>query len=372
MKLGISSYFDPSNSPFGVAVHVHNMGKELTRIGCEVHVFTSGANGGTTNQALPYVLHHIKPVSTPMHFESVVSFTKTALRKMLMMHFDVLSSHGWNVFMGMEKKKLLKVPTVHTIHSVEAFKMRNGKNFDQIVRMEKEMRNANVLIAVSNAVKEDAALAYGVPVGKMVVIPNGVDARIFKPRKPKTELFEKYGIPEDKHVILYVGRNEPAKGSDRLPKIIKSVLMKRKDVFFLNILPFLHKNGLTRLSKRFPENINIIRKPVQQNDLSELYNSADVYLQPSRYESFGLSVLEAMATGKAVIASPVGGISELVTNGENGILCDHRHIGAEIVELLEDDHLRKKLGKNARKKAVEYNWKKITRKTFKVFQAVCQ
>jgi glycosyltransferase involved in cell wall biosynthesis len=103
------------------------------------------------------------------------------------------------------------------------------------------------------------------------------------------------------------------------------------------------------------------------------YKSADIYVQPSRYETFGIAILEAMACGKTVVASNVGGIPFLVIDGETGLLFENgnvRDLAEKILNLLNDKELREKMGKAGKKRAEEFTWDKIAKQTVEVYKEI--
>jgi glycosyltransferase involved in cell wall biosynthesis len=111
---------------------------------------------------------------------------------------------------------------------------------------------------------------------------------------------------------------------------------------------------------------------VSKEQLYSLYANASVVVQPSIYESFGTPIVEAMSMGKPVVASCVGGIPELITNGKEGLLVEPRNslqLARAITKILSDESLRKKLASNARKRvAREFTWKTIAKKTIELYE----
>jgi glycosyltransferase involved in cell wall biosynthesis len=144
------------------------------------------------------------------------------------------------------------------------------------------------------------------------VICNGVDVRVFKPTKNVTELKIKHNIPLQKFIVLFVAElsvANPFKGGDILIEIIQA-LTHRTDILFLTI------GGNTSNYS------NIISLPyiADEQIISELYSLSDVMLYPTKADNLPLVVLESMACGTPVIASNIGGISEIIEDKKNGFL----------------------------------------------------
>ena len=144
------------------------------------------------------------------------------------------------------------------------------------------------------------------------VIYNGVDVHIFKPTKNVTELKIKHNIPLQKFIVLFVAElsvANPFKGGDILIEIIQA-LTHRTDILFLTI------GGNTSNYS------NVISLPyiTDEQIISELYSLSDVMLYPTKADNLPLVVLESMACGTPVIASNIGGISEIIEDKKNGFL----------------------------------------------------
>ncbi len=112
----------------------------------------------------------------------------------------------------------------------------------------------------------------------------------------------------------------------------------------------------------------------QTRDGWRYYAASDVYLLPSLYEPFGLSILEAMATGLPVLVSRDSGAAELIHDGVDGLLIqeprDVKELSAKLGALLKDADLRMRLGRQARRTALRYSWDRVARETEEVYKTV--
>jgi glycosyltransferase involved in cell wall biosynthesis len=149
------------------------------------------------------------------------------------------------------------------------------------------------------------------------------------------------------------------------------------------------KEAVERARAKRPD-IIWIQEMVDKETARQLYSHAAVFCCPSIYEPFGIINLEAMACETAVVASAVGGIKEVVVDGETGFLVPleqmkespfepvdpdkfSRDLAARINQLMKDRQLREKFGKAGRKRAVEmFSWSKIARETIELYEQVCR
>lgn len=173
-------------------------------------------------------------------------------------------------------------------------------------------------------------------------------------------------VPREDFVnILYVGRFESRKGIDVLLNIIPSLMEKYMNIKFTligndtiiekNISykdDFINNNQ----TKEWFSRIHFLGR-VSEDDLKKAYHKCDIFVAPSRFESFGLIFLEAMREGKPVIGCNAGGMPEIIIDGVTGILAspgDTQSLSDAIIHLIEDEHLRKNMGKEGRKRFIEH------------------
>ncbi len=210
-------------------------------------------------------------------------------------------------------------PFVVQLHGSDAELARRGRALWRPL-----VRRAQAVVCVSNALAEEARRLGA---REVVVIPHGVDV--------PTRVGEEAEPPE----VLFAGRLSPEKGVLELVEAARG----------LNLVVA----GDGPLRDRVPQ----ARGFVPPAELEELYARAAVVACPSHREGFGVVCLEAMAHGKPVVAGAVGGLLELVVDGETGILVPPRDVGAlriALERLLEDRELRRRLGEAGRRRAAEH------------------
>ncbi|MBN2190632.1 MAG: glycosyltransferase family 4 protein, partial [Candidatus Aureabacteria bacterium] len=210
------------------------------------------------------------------------------------------------------------------------------------------LRYFDKIVAVSDAlahflkgkVREDALL----------VIPNGIKIEEFSRETDILKKKREIGFDERDMVIGTIGRISPEKGHIYLLKAAKEVCRTRRNVKFIIIGDGPVKKELERWV--FKNNLSdriIFTGSIEE--IKEVLSVFDIFVLPSQKEAFGLSLLEAMACGKAVIATDIGGIPSIVENDKLGVLIKPRNIGLmsdAILELLGDENRRLDMGANAR------------------------
>lgn len=209
---------------------------------------------------------------------------------------------------------------------------------------------------------------------KIVVIPNGINIEDFDVPYSKEECREKLALSSPERILLCVGNLEPRKGFDILLKAMPKILKNVQDTK----LVFVGNGIMSDVLKSLADNLGIFEHIkfagfVDESKKVLYYKSADIFVHPSIYEIFGIVNLEAMACGVPIVASKVGGIPDVVKNGENGLLVpprDSEALADAIIHLLENEDIRVKMGKNGRKKVENYSWKRIAEETEKLYEGL--
>ena len=207
------------------------------------------------------------------------------------------------------------------------------------------------VLANSRAILDDIAAAHGVAVdrARRQIVPHGIgDLAREAPRAPA----------EDGVHLLFVGRLEPRKGADALLSVLPGLLAAHPALVAHIVGDDSIPVGETTLRRRYETETNpaLLARTrfygaLQREAVLARYAACDVFVAPSRYESFGLVFIEAMCFAKPVVAYAVGGAPEIVEDGVNGLLAadgDVDQLAAAITRLVEDAELRERLGRNAR------------------------
>jgi len=207
------------------------------------------------------------------------------------------------------------------------------------------------VIAISEQVKEHLIKDFKVDEKNITVIHNGVDVEKFGRRKKEEgrRKKEELGLGSGP-VVGIIARLSDVKGHVYLIEAMKSVLQDVPNAQLLIVGEGKMKNKLARLIAKLAIDRNVVFLP-SVRDTASVLSIMDIFVMPSIEEGLGLSLMEAMAAGVAVIGSDVGGIKSLIMDGENGLLVkpkDALGIQEAILGLLKDEQKREFLGKNAR------------------------
>src|SRR5256885_2833754 len=243
---------------------------------------------------------------------------------------------------------------------------------------------ADAIIAVSGATKHDIEHLFNVDPTRVHIIHNGIDLNQYR-KLDSTGALKRYGIDPERSSVLFIGRITRQKGFQHLVRAIQ--FMERDFQIVLCAAapdtPQLAEEMRLAVERVQAERPGIIwiNEMVDQKTACELYSHAAVFVCPSIYEPFGIINLEAMACETAVVASAVGGIKEVVVDGETGFLVPlgqmkespfeatnpekfARDLAARINQLMKDQQLREEFGKAGRKRAEEkFSWSAIAQKT---------
>ncbi len=287
----------------------------------------------------------------------------------------VVHCHTWYaMFAGFLAKTLTGTSLVTTVHSLEPLRPwkreQLGRGYDLTGWLEKlGLENSDRVIAVSQGVKADIMESYNIPEDKIRVIYNGVDLGTYKKVESKDTL-KVYGIEEP--YLLFVGRLSRQKGITVLLDALKYLPEEILLVLCATSPDTQEFEDEVRERTLGRKNIIWIRKMLSRKEIVELYSHAHIFVCPSIYEPFGIINLEAMACQTPVVASRVGGIKEVITHGETGLLVepdDPKELALAIESLLVDEDARVGMGHSGRRRVEEkFSWKAIAKETNTLYE----
>ena len=268
-------------------------------------------------------------------------------------------------------------PMIATVHSLRGH-LPDSDFFDEGVP---SLRCPDILIAVSEHLRSEA-IGYGVAASKIHVIPNGVDTSYFRPLS-KEESRDALHIPVDSKNVLFVGHLIHRKGVDLLIRAFSEVYRLEADArLYIVGGPVASTDaGWYQDTLSLPGRLGILDRvtfvgPVESHKepaLNLWYNACDVLVLPSRAEGMGMVLMEAMACGKPVIGTGVGGIPNVVTEGENGFLVDPDDpsgLAGAIAQILDDTALARRLGEHGmRQVKASYSWERIADTTTELYRS---
>lgn len=219
------------------------------------------------------------------------------------------------------------------------------------------------------------AVQLGVNERKATVVPSGVDYSIFDPRRPEVTrkrdiLREEFGIKED-IIIGYVGRLIPSKGIEYLVRAVYEISDKARRVTLLVVGDGPYKKDLDIISRDL--GLRTIFAGWQA-ETAPYYALMDIFALPSPFEGLPNAVLEAMAMEKPIVATDIGGIPDLVEDGENGFLVpafDHKRMASALLDLVRDGDLRARMGHIGREKIKKsFSWDAIAPRVEQVYRDI--
>lgn len=269
-------------------------------------------------------------------------------RLMKKKHIHVVRTHKYRASLyGRIAAWLAGVPVIITsVHG----------NYRKDLRPERRIANkilsriTDKIIAVSESIKRDIVKHDKIDPSKILVIYNGIDISKFAPSEKFENIREKLLINADDIVIGFVGRLVPAKGLEYLIEVISYLKEEFKNI---KLLIVGEGSLLGNLKDKAREN-GIHDRVIftgQRRDVPDILHCMDIFVIPSIAEGIPNALLEAMAMGKPIIATKVGGIPEIIEDGFNGLLVPPRDSGvlaAAIKTLIDNRQLAVKIGQTAR------------------------
>jgi len=383
----------------GAGVHVEYLAKELSELmEIDVRAFGDQNVKGSNLNVTGYPFEDGLFEGGDDKLKSIFKTLSTGLHMNAdKVDADVVHCHTWySHFAGIMAKLCYGTPLVVTTHSLEPLRPwkreQLGRGYDASSWIEKTaIEMADCLIAVSEETKEDVLKYFNVDESKVEVVYNGIDLKEYSVVK-ETDVLDHYGIDKNKPFVLFVGRITRQKGIIHLVNAIKYIDPETQIVLCAGApdtkeIAKEMEDAVEQASKS-RDNIFWIDKMLDKKDVIQLYSHASVFCCPSIYEPFGIINIEAMACETAVVASAVGGIKEVVVEGETGLLIDvaqqneapfepvdpdkfSRDLAEGINRVIIDGALRHKMAKAGRERVEAFfDWKAIAKQTKSIYQSL--
>ena len=366
----------------GAGVHAVQLTEALRNLDgvcVDVHCFGGARDDGAFGYSTPSSFESANPA-----IQAIATDLEIANN---LQNVNVIHSHTWYANMAGHFGSLLHgLPHVITAHSLEPLRPwkadQLGGGYQISSWAEKSAyESADAIIAVSDGMRADVLAAYpSIDPAKVVTIRNGVDVDRFKPTTDSALLTE-LGITC--RYAIFVGRITRQKGLAHLLRAWQNVPVEYGLVLAAGspdeeMIGNEVKALIEELQKTRP-NVIWIPDMLPHEKLCALLTSADLFICPSIYEPLGIVNLEAMACETAVLATRVGGIPEVVADGNTGKLVNYNGDGAvlehdlsnAIIELMKEPALLKQYGEAGRKRAAaEFGWPAVARATLALYQSL--
>jgi len=296
-------------------------------------------------------------------FKEVEVFNKKCVEAALRKKFDIIHCHDWiTMRAGMEIKRRTGKPLIVTIHSTEYDRTANIYPLNEIVEIEKRgIREADLVITVSKHMKQQLKERYGADERKIRVIYNGIDASKY------------FGLTEKerKNIVLFLGRLTDQKGPWFFLHTAKKVLEKKENVLFV----------VAGQGEKLPE---LIRQSVElgiadhvlftgyltEEEVNYAYAKADVYVMPSVAEPYGITALEAIASGTPVIISKNAGVSEEIKHCFKVDFWDTNEIANKILGILNYPVLGECMRRNGYNEIKRFGWERTANQTIEAYRSL--
>ncbi|MER6619162.1 MULTISPECIES: glycogen synthase [unclassified Streptomyces] len=379
MRVGLLTREYPPDVYGGAGVHVEFLARGLRPlVDLEVHCWGEGKADG--------VLRHRPWSALDGANDALRTFSVDLAMAAALQGRDLVHSHTWYANLGGHLAKLLYgVPHVMTAHSLEPLRPwkaeQLGGGYDLSSWAERTaVEAADGVIAVSGAMRDDILASYpALDPARVHVVHNGIDTDLYRP-DPGTDALDRIGLDRSRPYVLFVGRITRQKGVPQLLRAVRGIDPAAQVVLCAGApdTPEIDREfrELYEELSRVREGVHWIPRMLPRPEVIQLLTHAAVFVCPSVYEPLGIVNLEAMACGTAVVASRVGGIPEVVADGDTGVLVDaddgfEAGLTRALDSVLGDPGAARRMGEAGRERAVsEFGWGAVARRTAGLYEEI--
>ncbi|MEM4728683.1 MAG: glycosyltransferase family 4 protein [Thermoplasmata archaeon] len=366
-----SPYFHPHIG--GVESHVRSLAARLLRRGHEVCVFTSMYESLPADEmvdGIPVRRVRMRALlfQTPM--------TPALVPELLKERWDIIHSHSpppLTSYYAAKASKRSRIPLILTYHCDPELPSPLGRLVSSVYQrtlLRYTLKRAARILVYTESYAATSVALWKYPT---VCIPTGLEVEAFGPHVDGSWVRRKHGA-EGKRMILFVGRMMEHKG---IPTLLQALPLLPPDTLVLLVGPGEPPAAWRARAERLGVGKRVLfAGRVADSELPAYYAACDVLVLPSvsRLEAFGLVLVEAMASGRPVVASDLPGVREVFTPGETGFLFEpfnSRDLAEKLGRILSDDELRRRMGERARELARErYSWDVIGERIEGVYRDV--
>ncbi|PSM40285.1 glycogen synthase [Streptomyces dioscori] len=379
MRVGLLTREYPPDVYGGAGVHVEFLARELrplTDLG--VHCWGEGAGGGV-------VRHRPWPVLDGAN-DALRTFSVDLSMAAALEDRDLVHSHTWYANLAGHLAKLqYGIPHVMTAHSLEPLRPWKAEQLGGGYALSSwaertAIESADGVIAVSGAMREDILGCYpSLDPARVHIVHNGIDTSLYRPDHG-TDVLERLGIDTARPYVLFVGRITRQKGVPHLLRAVRDIDPAAQVVLCAGApdTPEIDQEFRVLFEElsRVREGVHWIPQMLPRPEVIQLLTHAAVFVCPSVYEPLGIVNLEAMACGTPVVASRVGGIPEVVEDGETGVLVSvdedfETGLAQALDSVLGDAGAARRMGEAGRQRAVgEFGWDAVARRTVRLYEEI--
>jgi phosphatidylinositol alpha-mannosyltransferase len=371
MKIALVSPYDFSY-PGGVVRHICNLESQLTRMGHVVKIIAPASKPVSGYGDRFIAIGKPRPIPTSGSIARItISFNlANQVKKVLEREkFDVVHLHEpLAPTLGFTVLRLSRSVNIGTFHAAESRPSYRWTKPLMLSRLYKKwFKKLDGRIAVSKPARDFINKHYP---STYEIIPNGVDVGNFSPAITPVPEFK-----DGKINILFLGRLEKRKGLEYLLKAYALFKPDFKECRLIIVTPS------TKLRKKYEKQVAdaaledvVFVGGVGEKEKARYYSTADIFCAPSTgHESQGVVLLEAMASGKPVVASNISGYASVITNGVDGLLIPPKQevpLAQALAGLMRNEPLRRQIGEAGRVNAQAYSWEHVARKVMELYTRV--
>jgi len=358
----------------GLGVHCYELTNALARKGIEIDFYMPRTNYDIKSNAARII--QIMPVPVGPYvskeaygwdfFNKVREYNKRCAQVVAennrRRNYSLIHSHDWlTVDAALESKAKINKPNVMTVHSTE-YDRAGLFPYDEILKVEKRgIQNSDRVITVSHMMKKQLIERFVANENKVRVIYNGVDIDKFR----KCHEFRR----GKEKVVLFLGRMVEQKAPIQFLEAAKKVLTKMKNVRFVmvgegDLLPYLIDLAI---KWGISDKVTFMGY-LPDEQLREAYARSDLYVMPSVSDPFGITVLEAMASGTPVLVSKTSGVSEITANVLKTEFWDVNDMAEKIIALLNYKVLSDTLSNGQMMDVKNFTWDRTAEQTLNVYR----
>ncbi|WP_104477747.1 glycogen synthase [Actinokineospora auranticolor] len=382
MRIGLLTREYPPEVYGGAGVHVGYLVPRLRElVDVDVHCFGGPREDATAHNSAPGLEHANAALRTLSADLSITAATGDV---------DLAHSHTWYANHAGHLSGLLHgIPHVITAHSLEPRRPWKAEQLGGGYRLSSWVERtaylaADAVIAVSDGMRADVLDCYpDLDPARVHVVRNGIDSTAYRP-VAEVDALRAHGIDPDRPTVVFVGRITRQKGVGHLVAAAHRIDPGAQVVLCAGApdTPEIAEETRAAVAELSAarEGVFWIQRMLPQHEVRQLLSHATVFVCPSVYEPLGIVNLEAMACGTAVVASDVGGIPEVVADGETGLLVHYDESDAEpfragladaVNALLADPARAAAMGAAGRARAErEFSWSSVAERTVEVYRSV--
>jgi phosphatidylinositol alpha-mannosyltransferase len=371
MKIALVSPYDYPY-PGGVTQHIFHLDRHFRQLGHQVKIVAPCAGEAPEKLAANVIVTTTRVISIPFagskaripYSPAVYWRVKKALQQE---RFDIVHAHEPLTLpvpvIALRHSQTVNVGTFHSYRDTHRIYQYGRRVFQPF------FKKLDGTIAVSGAAKDTVARYFG---GEYVIIPNGIDVERFGGEH--IQPLDEY--TDGKLNILFVGRLEPRKGFRYLLRAFPHIKQEFPQARLIVVGAFLKKEKANHLQYVRQHHLTSVRfvGHVSDEELPRYYRSCHVFCAPSiGFESFGIVLLEAMASGKPIVACDIPGYRDLIDDGKEGLLTPPKNESAlaeAISRILRDPVLQLRMGEQGRIKASHYSWRKVALQVLDYYQGL--